>query len=314
MSNALSAAELQNARDAQAYCWSSMAAFALILYDTVIAMDQEVIHIWRAKWSPTKVLYLLSRYVTIFGVLLWWLSTLQSLSTTPGPSLAVGASNPPHASCRTWSIMSGIGLLITGVSVDLIQLLRIRAVYSVRRYVTIPLYLMFAGVFLAALLVVVVSQQDTTVIPNTAFEIGCLDNPDNTGTLVAWIGEMCLGAVFFALTLAKLHPYLRGGQMSALTAIVQGGVIYYAVIFAVELINVMFLQLVAKGSRPNLAGITQPWTLAVYGIAGPRLVLHLKGVISPAPVEWQDTAVKNGAGESSSSRGSDFPSQIGSAV
>ncbi|KZT51656.1 hypothetical protein CALCODRAFT_521235 [Calocera cornea HHB12733] len=360
----LTPTELQDALDVQAFCWSAMAAFALICYDTAIAMDQEIQHIWRAKWSFGKVLYLLSRYVTIFGVLLWWLSTLPGLSNSL-PRLVDNVRDVRYllflllaASCEVPARADALrrALLITGVSVDLIQLLRIRAVYSARRYVTIPLYLLFAGEpsdsehpsfapltstyrtgrclprtppFLqrystpvpranpaqAAILVVVVNQQAsaTSTFPNTAFSIGCLENPDGSGTLVAWIGEMCLGAIFFALTLAKLHPYLRpgGGQASALTAMVQGGVLYYAVIFAVELVNVLFLQLVSRSARPELAGITQPWTLAVYGIAGPRLVLHLKGVMSP-PSEGDKPTVGAGRDESGSGSGSGNGSGSGS--
>ncbi|KZO90770.1 hypothetical protein CALVIDRAFT_602665 [Calocera viscosa TUFC12733] len=61
---------LQDAWDAQAFGFSSMAACAWLFYDTVIAMDQEIEHIWRARLSAAKVLYILARYATL-GILIF---------------------------------------------------------------------------------------------------------------------------------------------------------------------------------------------------------------------------------------------------
>jgi len=74
---------MQDARDAQAYAFSSMGAFAWICYDTMITMDQEVMHVWQTRWSPAKVLYLISRYVTVVSLFFWWLT--GAVSELPGP-------------------------------------------------------------------------------------------------------------------------------------------------------------------------------------------------------------------------------------
>jgi len=173
-------------------------------------------------------------------------------------------------------------MVIIGVSVDLIQLLRVRAIFKSNRKVTFPLYLFFAGVFLAAIVVIATRNSNSDTIEKTVYVIGCFDNSDNTSTLAAWIAEMALGGVFFFLTIWKLYPYLWRKNMHTpfLTAIVQGGVLFYAIIFAAELFNTIFAQLMSEASRPNLMDIGDPWALAVYGIAGPRLVLHLRGVMT----------------------------------
>ncbi|KAF5336762.1 hypothetical protein D9758_016380 [Tetrapyrgos nigripes] len=41
-----------------------VACFALLIYDTIIALDQEYQHIWKKHWNLVKILYLYSRYCT----------------------------------------------------------------------------------------------------------------------------------------------------------------------------------------------------------------------------------------------------------
>jgi len=79
---ALDPSLLQDARDAQSYAFSTLAAFTWICYDILIAFDREVAHIWQAKWSAAKVLYLLARYVTVIALLYvaWSSNHPQSLT------------------------------------------------------------------------------------------------------------------------------------------------------------------------------------------------------------------------------------------
>jgi len=181
-------------------------------------------------------------------------------------------------------------MVIIGVSVDLIQLLRVRAIFKSNRRVTFPLYIFFAGVFLAAIVVIATRNSSSNTTQKTVYVLGCFDNSDNTSTLAEWLAEMALGGMFFFLTIWKLYPYLWRKSMHTpfLTAIVQGGALFYDIIFAVELLNTVLTQLMSEASRPNLLNIAGPWALAVYGIAGPRLVLHLRGVMTSF-VDLDDT-------------------------
>jgi len=257
----------QDALDGQSYGFSSMGALAWVCYDIIIAIDQEVEHVWQARWSPAKVLYLLARYVSVVALVLYWLTE--------------AVPNLPASLCQTWPIVSGIIMVIVGVSVDLIQLLRVRAIYNANRKVTIPLYLFFAGVLLAAIIVIVTGNSNS--LPDkTVYVLGCVDNHSSTATLAAWIAEMALGGVFFFLTVWKLHPYFgkRTVRTPFLTAVVEGGVLFYIVIFVAEILNTIFVQTMSDSSRLNLVNITEPWAIAVYGIAGPRLILHLRGAMT----------------------------------
>jgi len=63
---------------------------------------------------------------------------------------------------------------------------------------------------------------------------------------------------------------------------VRDGIIFFVAIFAAELANAIFAQ-VATVPRPGLTGISPQYLLAVYGIAAPRLILHLRGIVSRPP-------------------------------
>jgi len=111
---------------------------------------------------------------------------------------------------------------------------------------------------------------------------GCLVQADDRYMLVAWVPGFVLGGTFFLLTLVKLHPYLRAGPVETplLTAFVRDGAAFFDDIFCSELFSAIVPPIIIAVNRPALQGIYNPWLIGVYAIAAPRLVLHLRGVVS----------------------------------
>ncbi|KZT51657.1 hypothetical protein CALCODRAFT_123708 [Calocera cornea HHB12733] len=247
MSRTLSPSMLQDAWDAEMFGLSSMSACAWICNDTIIAMDQEIVHIWRAQLSSAKMLYILARYVTV--------AILIFLAITGA------ADSLPDSVCRSWPSIAGAAIIVAGVSVDLIQILRVRAVFLRNRRVTIPLYLFFAGIFLTAVVIIRTSPPASKVVqPKTKFVVGCTNNAKSIETVAAWVAELVLGGVFLLLTVARLYPQLKGraAHTDLAATIVQGGVIFSTVIFVTELFNTVYLQVMANSDRQNLLNITLP--------------------------------------------------------
>ncbi|TBU64104.1 hypothetical protein BD310DRAFT_467170 [Dichomitus squalens] len=50
---------------------STMAAVTLLMYDICLTFSQEVEFVWRARWTGTKILYLVVRYYGLFAILGW---------------------------------------------------------------------------------------------------------------------------------------------------------------------------------------------------------------------------------------------------
>jgi len=163
---------------------------------------------------------------------------------------------------------------VVGLSVDLIQILRVRALYNCSRKVTIPMYLLFSAAVILAIALTAVVTSTASVTPKPTHVAGCLTDTSNTAATAAWVAQLLLGGLaaylefrpvlnvsrlwsFFTFTLAKLHPYLSGGPGHApvLTAFVQDGTIFFAVIFLAELFNAIYAQ-VMTSVRPTLQAIS----------------------------------------------------------
>jgi len=149
----------------------------------------------------------------------------------------------------------------------------------------IPLYFLFAGVIIGAIVVALLTSSRTVVGSPPLGVDGCspqLGNPWVGAAIPVWVFQMTLGGCFFLLTVLKLHPYLRGGGLPTpfLTTFVRDGTLAYASIFVVELLDVIFVQVATKANRLNLIPTPAQWLIAVYGIAAPRLILNLRGVAS----------------------------------
>ncbi|KAF9043038.1 hypothetical protein BJ165DRAFT_218219 [Panaeolus papilionaceus] len=59
---------IKAAEDSRAVSYAFVSATALICFDICAVLPREVTHIWRAKWSGSKVLYLLARYHGAFVI------------------------------------------------------------------------------------------------------------------------------------------------------------------------------------------------------------------------------------------------------
>ncbi|KAI0073094.1 hypothetical protein K474DRAFT_269465 [Panus rudis PR-1116 ss-1] len=45
-------------------------SLSVMLYDTALTLDRELVYIWRNRWTSMTYLYFITRYSTIFGLVL----------------------------------------------------------------------------------------------------------------------------------------------------------------------------------------------------------------------------------------------------
>ncbi|KAK7687274.1 hypothetical protein QCA50_009779 [Cerrena zonata] len=67
----------------QAQNFFLVAPFALIVYDTILTIPQEIKCIWKRKFSAVTVLYLFIRYGAVLDMLLKILSAFYTLTAIP---------------------------------------------------------------------------------------------------------------------------------------------------------------------------------------------------------------------------------------
>ncbi|KZO90777.1 hypothetical protein CALVIDRAFT_602670 [Calocera viscosa TUFC12733] len=152
-----------------------------------------------------------------------------------------------------------IGLESLAICINLIQILRVRALFQGNRLVLIPLwFLFFANTAVSvSLSIAVVSTTNLMAAPTFITLDGCLTVVNHAQLMLGpYISSTVYSGVFFLVTLAKLHPYLDAASSKAplLTVFVRDGTIFFSIIFVVELVSVIWGQVITP-IRPSLQDI-----------------------------------------------------------
>jgi len=257
---------------------AGVSASAWLLWDILITLDQEVTHIWSSHWNIPKVLYLATRYYGLFN-------TIFNTVVPMLPNLSVSF-------CTAWSWFIGFsGAVFFTTTVNLIFLLRLRALYHRNRKAVIFLTLLYVVEFITEVTITIITIKDVHMSPIPAGLplTGCYSSSPGHLTLVSWIPCLAVACVFFAFTLYQFFLALqdeenklafasfrhRKRMAPVISLFVRDGAIFFALIFAVMLINTVCNVV---GGVLTTAGI--PWLMAGYSIAGSRLVLNIRGSLS----------------------------------
>ncbi|KAI5117404.1 hypothetical protein M0805_004626 [Coniferiporia weirii] len=264
-------------RDAHTVDRSGVAAAACLVYDIIICWDQEVEYIWKSAWTPPKLLYLFARYFSLIC---------------------------KHGCCHDWTIFEGVAgqLIIMGVEISL--MLRVYALFRRDKRILALLSFLYFGMF-SFLLAMVVSTLVTHLLMYPTAEVtaisvilglalneiisvaplrgifppdfplsGCFPVYVPGFFSFYWIPSLIFESILFILMTINFVRYVREQKtpMPLITQFFRDGTVYYAVIFATLLINVLLYQLVNSA----LAQVAIGWELTAFSIAGSRLILNLR--------------------------------------
>ncbi|GAA5952251.1 hypothetical protein JCM3765_001920 [Sporobolomyces pararoseus] len=245
---------------------------ALAVWDWMILLPLEWRYIYRAKWSPLKVLYLFNRY----GVLV-----LTSICT------ALIMSRVPQHICKRTAWIETFTLVYAMLITDAILMLRVYAVYDRSRTAAVSLGVLLA--FEVSALIVAGAQTRPLILPPAITDYlvfpGCLagQTSDRHGKGILWLLS---GAPLIVNTVLLSATFYRNWKMKQTTGrtvpimqrLLRGGVQYYAAILVFNLLNCYFwLQ-----SNPVMRSFNICANVVVSSIASCRLVLSLfDGLESP---------------------------------
>ncbi|KAF8517004.1 hypothetical protein JB92DRAFT_2908310 [Gautieria morchelliformis] len=230
---------------------STAAATAWLTYEILITLGQEINYIWKTQWSPPKVLYLASRYYGLFNLVVNTFMTLR-------PNLSVNL-------CAAWGWFDAFsGVVFFTTTVNFILLLRIHALYGRNKTVLIFLLTIYCGEFVTEVIGVALTirQIHFIPIPPNVPLLGCLsaDHPPRL-TLISWVPCLVVACVFFFMTLYKFYTFIReefsdsgvifpweGRSLAPVTSLLlRDGALFFAMMFAVILLNTLFNVLVKSG-------------------------------------------------------------------
>ncbi|KDQ53235.1 hypothetical protein JAAARDRAFT_39614 [Jaapia argillacea MUCL 33604] len=123
------------------YC--SLSSIAFLIWDICITFGDEVNYIWRqSNRSPTKWLFLFTRYVSVVGQMIRFLRSLGFFWTPPIPG----------STCHPWFVVQSLWTALLVTAVELIFGVRVYALYQSSRWIRNLLLFIFASNFLVVII------------------------------------------------------------------------------------------------------------------------------------------------------------------
>ncbi|KZT55653.1 hypothetical protein CALCODRAFT_344720 [Calocera cornea HHB12733] len=176
----------------------------------------------------------------------------------------------PERRCKNLPNHTGRGLECLAICINLIQIFRVRALLQGNRLIIIPLWcLFFINTFLSIALAAFVVSTSSLTAASPFITLGCLTQVNHPQLMLGpYISSTVYSGVLFFVTLGKLYPYFNSGskEAPALTVFVRDGTVFFAVIFVVELVSLIWDQIITP-MRPALQDIANGLRIALYAIA-----------------------------------------------
>ncbi|TBU43452.1 hypothetical protein BD309DRAFT_960631 [Dichomitus squalens] len=255
--------------NSQNLSYSEVACVALLTWDVVITLSDEVELIWKRRWTAAKVMYLIARYLP-------WLVQLALLAINVNGTTGLSFTS---GQCAAWQIVQGTLLQAIVTSVDVILIIRVYALYHRNRILLIGLGSLFSAE-VASLCYILVK-----VTPRLTYNDECYVVSSPSIFQYYWVVSLAFETLLFTLTIGKFLDGVRQGWGRAVMVqqFVADGTWAYALIFLTMLVNMMFYKYV----HSELTGICYTWLLVVLSFAGSRLVLNPRVRAAPPDVDLQ---------------------------
>ncbi|KAJ7061650.1 hypothetical protein C8F01DRAFT_1138019 [Mycena amicta] len=287
---------------------SATAALTWVLYDVSLTWDRELKSVWKASWSVSKVLFILSRYHTLLA--LGYVSSFSSLTPSRlgtkhfALPIELGSAAPAdpaflrpcienlkYSRGSRWYL--GLTEVLSIMAGEFLILIRINAVYGWSRpIVIIGLTTTIlsvsggsAGLFKSSGILNCTRAQNNIPDVNfssaavwcTSLAVVCIyilliiyksKDVEHTTTDESGNTQMQKMGFFAAFKPTHLTPTLH--------VCLRDAAIYFLVILSVLLINLVLILVHNKYAQLGTA-----WLLATYSVASTRIFLNLKDLTEP---------------------------------
>lgn len=256
--------------------WLNAVAVALLFYDSLITLPDEVDLIWPKQWSVIKALTYLNRIITFCIIPLNGLHFM---------AIGIGTSD---SFCRFLIITTGYAALVSFAMCNWILLARTKALLGEKRWINTILIIYYVLSYSATAALVTITEiklyKKMFYSPNLQVCAVAI-HPPTMGFI--WIAPMIFETTIFLITSMKLYQkakqtYSIGSEL--LSVLYRDGVVYYVVIILLRLYNLASWLILPPSF--SFTGIFVLWS--VLCIAVIRLQLNLIRAVDP---RFQPTTV-----------------------
>uniref|UniRef100_A0A0W0FE00 DUF6533 domain-containing protein n=1 Tax=Moniliophthora roreri TaxID=221103 RepID=A0A0W0FE00_MONRR len=237
----------------------------LLVYDVILNVNLELRHIWGSKWSLLNVLYIIQRYIPFFDTAVMVLHH----------QFATGLS-PRYCSINYrisgWCFIGGI------VVSELVLTLRLWAVWRRSTPIAIGLAIFFLGCWVPCFVLLNQFLKSMTfAVPPLPHFRGCFISGGSHILYMCWVLMMIYDTgTLIMIIIPGIRAYRLGGSSELLNAVYRDGVIYYAFIFLVSVINVIVIVTLP----PDLVHLLSSFERVLHSILTSRAILHIRNVAS----------------------------------
>jgi len=241
----------------------NVASAALFIFDYFLTFPNEVSLIWPARWTPTKIIFLLSRYTVFFDVGFFMYSHFRA-GDVETCRLVVTATS--------WWFFVGTALCAIILSV------RTWAVWNRGWPLGIGLVLLLAVGWIPGIPIILIFNRslDFAVIESPPL-LGCLMIKGSNIAYICWIMLLINEFGLFFLMLLKAVRCYKNGGMSGLSLVVyRDGLLYYLVLFVFALCNVVIMGTIS----PSLKSVLVLSERVIHPILACRIILDMRAYMT----------------------------------
>lgn len=243
----------------------SLVSFTLLYYDYLLTLPDEISRFWaHKKFSWAAFFFYLNRYVAFCGNIPVFVEYFLNTPVSPQKSFI----------CQKLQSFHQYFAVISQVIVAIILIMRTYALYEFKKW-TLALMLTVSGAAIAFGLWVLLAGKASQFVNHDLPSVGCPAVLTQTQAMrigAGWAGMLVFDVMIFILTFAKALSLRSRTVHGLLTLMIRDGSIYFAVMIASNLGNILTFML--GGSRIHGAAMT--FTNVISTVMITRLMLNLR--------------------------------------
>ncbi|KZS86853.1 hypothetical protein SISNIDRAFT_461442 [Sistotremastrum niveocremeum HHB9708] len=246
----------------QIVTYLDVAAAALLVYDYILTLPEEIILVWPARWNLGKVLFFLTRYPVFIDTSLVLVHQFSIL----GP-------NACKILFTTIGWLLGVGIGIA----EVILAMRTWVIWSRSRRIAIILIICLVLVWIPIFWVLNDSLSSLVfAVPSDPTFRGCVLSTQKNVLFVVFVLIMAFETFILVLTLVKGLEHFRHASSTLVAVLYRDGLLNYIYLFVLSIINVTVLLTAPHGYTTLLTAMQR----VMHSILSARILLHLRQAAS----------------------------------
>jgi len=272
--------------------YTLVSAVILLLYDTVIGFSDEIIFIWRQRWSFGKVLYIITRYGCVVDAVTILLYSFSPELSPESCSIVYQFGN--------WMLTIGIN------TCQVVFLIRTYAIWDQKMPILAYLCVIQVVSIIVSLAFLTQSNETVTfglsVFPTI---VSCVPTLGNNRLFINFCVVSIVEFNFLCALLARGLSQWQRVSSPLIHTLYRDGVVYFAALFLVCLINVSF---VLKEFNSPYFYIATEHQRVLHSIFASRVIINVRKAISVSEVvsgkpaesfcDWLSESIDFGSGVS----------------